>query len=123
MKQNVVMDRSYAFALDIIRLYKYLVSEKREYVISKQLLRSGTAIGALIKEAEHGQSKSDFLNKMNIALKEANESEYWLMLLFDSGYIEKETYESFRSKIIEILKLLISIVKSTKINLGRIENS
>lgn len=116
------MDRSYTFALEIIRLYKYLISEKKEYVISKQLLRSGTAIGALIKEAEHGQSKSDFLNKMNIALKEANESEYWLMLLFDSGYIGKETYESFRSKIIEILKLLISIVKSTKINLGRIEN-
>lgn len=119
MKENVVMDRSYAFALEIIQLYKHLISEEKEYVISKQLLRSGTAIGALIKEAEHGQSKNDFLSKMNIALKEANETEYWLMLLCDSGYIEKKIFDDMKAKIVEILKLLISIVKRTKNNLGK----
>ena len=113
------MERSYSFALEIIELYKSLISNKKEYVLSKQLLRSGTAIGALIKEAEHSQSKADFLNKMNIALKEANETEYWLMLLKDSGYIENSVFEPMHSKIVEILKLLISIVMTTKKNLGR----
>jgi len=75
-KENVVMNKSYAFALRVIKLYKYLIAEKKEYVLSKQLLRSGTSIGALLKEGEHAQSKADFLNKMNIALKEANETEY-----------------------------------------------
>ncbi len=79
-KENVVKTKSYAFALRIIKLYKYLSTQKQEYVLSKQLLRCGTAIGALIKEAEHAQSKADFINKMNVALKEANETEYWLML-------------------------------------------
>ena len=75
-KENTVMNKSYAFALRIIKLYKYLIAEQKEYVLSKQVLRSGTAIGALIKEAEHAQSKADFNNKMSIALKEANETEY-----------------------------------------------
>lgn len=75
-KENVVMNKSYAFALRVIKLYKYLIAEKKEYVLSKQLLRSGTSIGALLKEGEHAQSKADFLNKMNIALKETNETEY-----------------------------------------------
>lgn len=75
-KENVVMNKSYAFALRVIKLYKYLIAEKKEYVLSKQLLLSGTSIGALLKEGEHAQSKADFLNKMNIALKEANETEY-----------------------------------------------
>lgn len=92
--ENGVKDKSYAFAIRVVRLYKFLSTEKREFVLSKQLLRSGTAIGALIKEAEHGQSKADFLHKMNIALKEANETEYWLILLRDTGYLSHEQFES-----------------------------
>jgi four helix bundle protein len=119
MKNNVIMDKSYAFALRIIKLYKYLINEKKEYVLSKQILRSGTSVGALIKEAEHAQSKADFLNKMNIALKEANETEYWLMLLKDSGYIDEESYDSIYPDSVELIKLLVSIVKSTKEKLNR----
>ena len=106
--ENIIMNKSYAFALRIIKLYKFLVSEKREFVLSKQILRSGTSIGALVKEAEHAQSKADFLNKMNIALKEANETEYWLMLLKDSDYIDENSYNSIHPNIIELIKLLIS---------------
>ncbi len=116
MKNNIVADKSYAFALRIIKLYKYLVSEQKEYVLSKQVLRSGTSIGALIKEAEHAQSKADFLNKMNIALKEANETEYWLMLLKDSDYISLDSFNSIHIDSIELIKLLASIVKSSKLN-------
>ena len=119
MDNNIVAEKSYAFALRIIKLYKYLVAEQKEYVLSKQILRSGTAIGALIKEAEHAQSKADFLNKMNIALKEANETEYWLMLLNDSNYIDEKSFNSIHPNIVEILKMLISIVKSTKIKLNK----
>ena len=108
------MDKSYAFALRIIKLYKYLIAEKKEYVLSKQILRSGTSIGALVKEAEHAQSKADFLNKMNVALKEANETEYWLMLLKDSKYIEEKSFDSIHEENVEIIKLLASIVKSLK---------
>lgn len=88
--------------------------------MSKQLLRSGTAVGTLIREAEHAQSKKDFLNKMNIALKEANETEYWLALLKDAAFISIAEYTPFSNKIKELLKLLISIVKTTKANLGLI---
>ena len=86
--ENMVAGKSYAFAIRIVRLYKLLSAERKEFVLSKQLLRSGTAIGALIKEAEHAQSKADLLNTMNIALKEANEAEYWLMLLKDTDFIK-----------------------------------
>ena len=110
------MNKSYAFALRIIKLYKYLVSEQKEYVLSKQILRSGTSIGALIKEAEHAQSKADFINKMNIALKEANETEYWLMLLKDSKYISEESFQSIQPDSSELIKLLVSIVKSSRAN-------
>ncbi|ADQ16702.1 four helix bundle protein [Leadbetterella byssophila] len=114
--KGVVTAKSYTFALNIISLYKHLVSEKKEFVLSKQLLCSGTAIGALIREAEHAQSKKDFLNKMNIALKEANETEYWIDLLKESGFISAEEYNNISQKIKELLKLLISIVKTTKQN-------
>jgi len=114
MNDNVIMDKSYAFALRIIKLYKYLIAEKKEYVLSKQILRSGTSIGALVKEAEHAQSKADFLNKINVALKEANETEYWLMLLKDSKYIEEKSFDSIHEENVEIIKLLASIVKSLK---------
>ena len=111
------MDKSYAFALRVIKLYKYLVTEKKESVLSKQLLRSGTAIGALIKEGEHAQSKADFLNKMNVSLKEANETEYWIELLRDSEYLSTSESLSLLADISEIIRILISIVKSTKASL------
>lgn len=118
-KESIVMNKSYAFALRIIRVYKYLITEKKEYVLSKQLLRSGTAIGALIKEGEHAQSKADFLNKMNVALKEANETEYWIELLRDSEYLSTSESLSLLADIAEIIRILISIVKSTKASLDK----
>jgi len=117
--RNVIALKSYAFAIRTINLYKFLVQEKKEFVLSKQILRSGTSIGALIREAEHAQSKSDFLNKMNVALKEANETEYWLMLLKDTNYISKDEFTSLANDALEILKLLISIVKTTKSNIKK----
>ena len=113
-KESVVMNKSYAFALRVVKLYKYTTIEKKEYVLSKQLLRSGTAIGALIKEGEHAQSKADFLNKMNVALKEANETEYWIQLLRDSEYISIKQSISILEDVLEIIRLLTSIVKTTK---------
>jgi four helix bundle protein len=118
-KENVVMNKSYAFALRIIKLYKHLVAEPKEFVLSKQVLRSATAIGALVKEAEHAQSKADFINKMNIALKEANETEYWLMLLKDSDYIDEMSFWSIHTDCSELIKLLASIVKTSKQNNGK----
>ncbi|MDD3488559.1 MAG: four helix bundle protein [Bacteroidia bacterium] len=114
--ENTVKNKSYAFALRIIKAYRFLSTEQKEFVLSKQLLRSGTAIGALIKEAEHGESKADFIHKMNIALKEANETEYWLMLLHDSDYLESKVFESVVEDCREIIKLLISIIKTSKKN-------
>ena len=114
MKENVVAEKSYAFALRIVKAYKFLSSEQREFILSKQLLRSGTAIGALVKEAEHAQSKADFINKMNIALKEANETEYWLMLLKDSNFIDEKSFQSISEENKELIRLLISIVKTSK---------
>ena len=114
MKENVVRTKSFVFALRIVKLAKYLQGEKKEFVLSKQVLRSGTAIGALIREADHAQSRADFINKMNIALKEANETDYWLDLLHQSDYISQESYESIHLEIQELLKLLVSIVKTTK---------
>ena len=119
----MVMNKSYAFALRIVKLYKYLAYEKKEYVLSKQLLRSGTSIGALVKEGEHAQSKADFLNKMNVALKEANETQYWIELLRDSGYLSSEESLSIYDNANELIRLLASIVKSTKLALGKKVNS
>lgn len=112
-ENNVIVDKSKLFAIRIIKLYKYLCDEKREYVLSKQLLRSGTSIGANVKEAIRGQSKSDFASKMNIGLKEASESEYWLELLFESVYLSKSQFESIMNDCIELIKLLTSIVKTS----------
>jgi len=116
MKNNIIKDKSFVFSLRIIQLYKFLCEEKKEYVMSKQVLRSGTAVGALIRESEHAESKADFIHKMAIALKEANETEYWLELLFQSEYIEKKSFHSIQKDIHEILKLLTSIVKTSKNN-------
>tara|TARA_R110002124_G_scaffold247077_1_gene412216 strand:- start:214 stop:510 length:297 start_codon:yes stop_codon:yes gene_type:complete len=96
---------------------RLLQKEKREYVLSKQLIRSGTAIGALIAEAEFGQSKADFIHKMYIALKEANETRYWLNLLYDTQFIEKSIYQSRVKECTELVKLLVSTIKTSKQNL------
>lgn len=108
------MNKSYAFALRIIKLYKFLNTEQKEFILSKQALRSGTSIGALIRESEHAQSKADFIHKMSIALKEANETEYWLMLLKDSDFISKNSFNSIIDDCRELIKLLISIIKTSK---------
>ena len=118
MKESVVREKSYIFALRIVKAYKYLNQEQREFVLSKQMLRSGTSIGALVKEAEHAQSRADFVNKMNVALKEANETEYWLMLLKDSKYIDEKSFTSIHQDCSELIKLLVSIVKTSKGNNG-----
>ncbi len=116
LKKNVVREKSFAFALRVIKLSKFLQNEKREFVISKQVLRSGTAVGALIREAEHAQSTADFINKMSIALKEANETDYWMELLHKSKEISDEAYNSIQPEIQELIKLLVSIIKTTKEN-------
>ena len=118
MKENVVMDKSFRFALKIIKASNFLIREKHEFVLSKQLLKSGTSIGALVKEAEHAQSKADFINKMNIALKEANETEYWLMLFKESDYRSDTTILSLLEECNELIRLLISIVKTSKEHYG-----
>ena len=114
MKENIILDKSKAFALRIIRLYQYLCETKKEYVLSKQVLRSGTSISANAKEAAHAQSKADFYAKMYIAYKEANETEYWLELLAESGYIEKEAFDSIYADCKELIKILASITKTQK---------
>ena len=106
--------KSYDFAIRVVKLSQYLQREKKEFVLSKQVLRSGTAIGALIREAEFAQSKADFANKMSIALKEANETEYWLCLLKDTGFISETQSESLRSDCSELIAMLVSTVKTSK---------
>lgn len=111
---SVLKQKSYKFAIRVVKLYKYLCGSQKEYVLSKQLLRSGTAIGALVAEAEFAQSRADFANKLSISLKEANETKYWLMLLKDSGYLQKKMFESIKPDIEEIIRLLVSSIKTTK---------
>ena len=113
-KENVIVEKSKSFALRIIRLYRYLCGEKNEYILSKQLLRSGTSIGANVKEAIRGQSKADFYAKMNISLKEASETEYWLELLHESGYIEEKPFVNIYEDCQELIKILVTITKSQK---------
>ena len=114
MKDNVIRTKSFAFALRIVKLYQFLQFEKKEFILSKQLLRCGTAIGAMVREAEQAESKSDFIHKLAIAQKEANETEYWIELLYQSGYLDKPQYESVFNDITEIRKLLTSIIKTSK---------
>lgn len=111
---NVIVGKSKAFALRIIRLYKYLTETKKEFVLSKQVLRSGTSIGANVKEGIRGQSKADFYAKMNIALKEASETEYWLELLHESDYLtdQEKDFESLYQECQEVLRILMSITKT-----------
>ncbi|KIN80683.1 hypothetical protein SD74_14385 [Clostridium botulinum] len=117
MMNSVAYDKAFSFALDIIELYKNLTLKKREYVLSKQILRSGTSIGANIKEGINGQSKKDFLSKISIALKEAEETEYWIELLRYSNYIDDKTSSLLLENCKEIIKILVTTIKTTKINL------
>ena len=113
-KGNVIKEKSYAFALRIIKAYKFLTVEQKEFVLSKQMLRSGTAIGALIREAEYAQSHVDFIHKLSIALKEANETEYWICLLKDSEYISETSFHSIHTDCVELIKLLTSIINTSR---------
>ncbi len=112
-RPNIIKDKSFAFAVQVINLYKGLV-DKKEFVISKQLLRSGTAVGALVREAEHAESSADFVHKLAISQKEANESEYWIDLLYETQYINKEQFDSLKKDIQELMKILASIILTSK---------
>ena len=110
---NIIECKSFGFAVRIVRLYQYLTESKKEFVLSKQLLRSGTSIGANVSEAQKGQSKADFNMKMNIALKEANETEYWIRLLRETDYLSEREFNSIEPEIKEIIAMLVSICKKT----------
>jgi len=114
MSESILKTKSYNFALRIVRFFQFLRKEKKEYVLSKQILKSGTAIGALIREAEFGQSRADFVNKMHISLKEANETDYWLNILRDTGYINDKMFQSLDDDCQELIRLLVATVKTAK---------
>jgi four helix bundle protein len=113
VKENFIKEKSFLFAIEIVSLYKIL-AERKEFVLSKQLLRSGTSIGANVRESEHAQSKADFIHKLSIALKEANETEYWIDLLFETKYLSQTEFDIIKPKIVELLKLLTSIINTSK---------
>ena len=114
MKENIIKNKSFEFALRIIKLYQFLSESKKEFILSKQVLKSGTSIGANVREAEQAESKSDFIHKLSISLKEANETDYWLELLNKANYINDNEYISLKKNLDEILKLLVSIIKTSK---------
>lgn len=116
MKNNIIQKKSFDFAIRIVNLYKYLTEEKKEYTLSKQLLRSGTSIGANIEEALGGQSKKDFIAKLSISYKEAREVNYWLRILQKTNYLSKEQFNAIYSDLEEIQKILASILKTSKKN-------
>lgn len=112
-KKNIIKEKSFLFAIEIVGLYKIL-AERKEFVLSRQMLRSGTSIGANVRESEHAQSKADFIHKLSISLKEANETEYWIDLLFETNYLSEIEFQNIKPKIIELLKLLTSIINTSK---------
>lgn len=113
MSESIIENKSFDFAVRTVNLYKHLSTEKKEFVLSKQLLRCGTSIGANVSEGERGQSKADFNAKMNIALKEANETYYWLRLLHQTEYLSDKEFASMQTDIDEIIAILVSICKKT----------
>ena len=117
MKENLLIDKSIVFAARIVKLHKHLVKNKKETIISKQIVRSGTSVGANINEANYGQSKADFISKMHIALKETAETEYWIKLLFMSEYIDEKMYTSLLNDCLEIKRMLIASINTAKENL------
>ncbi len=116
-KDSIIRQKTFDFAIRVVNLYKYIVTDKKEYVLSKQLLRSGTSIGANVNEALYGQSKRDFISKLHISIKEASETKYWLELLNATGYLDEKEYNSIANDNVEILKILTSIIKTSKQNL------
>ena len=118
-KENKILIKSKAFAVRIIRLYQYLCNNKKEFVISKQILRSGTSIGANVRESVNAQSKLDFISKLNIALKESNETEYWLELLHETNYIDDDQFNSIIEDNNNLTGTLINIIKTTKQQLNQ----
>ncbi len=116
--ENVVQAKSYAFAVRIVKLYQHLSGDKREYVLSKQVLRSGTSIGANIEESIGGQSRADFIAKLSIAYKEARETSYWLRLLRDTDYLTAAQFESIHEDSLELCRIISAIQKSTKERTG-----
>ncbi len=116
LSKSILKLKSFDFAVRIVKLSRLLVGEKKEFVLSKQILKSGTAIGALIREAEFAQSKADFINKMSIALKEANETDYWLDLLKESEFISENLFVSLKENCKELISMLVSTVKTSKRN-------
>lgn len=117
MRENVVKNKSFAFAVRVVRLYQFLCNDKKEFILSKQLMRSGTSVGAMVREAEHAETKADFRHKMGIAQKEINESIYWMELLKETDYLTLEQFESLNNDGIEILKLITAIIKTSKTNI------
>ena len=113
-KENVLLVKSFAFAIRIVRLYQYLVADKKEYVLSKQLLRSGTAVGALVREAQNAESKADFIHKLGIAQKECDETSYWLELLKATDYLSNNEFESLNGNAVELLKIIRSSILTIK---------
>ena len=117
-QKNIIVDKSLDFAVEIVKFCE-LLEEKKKYVVAKQLLRSGTSIGALIREAKYGQSKADFINKMSIALKEANETDYWLDLLKTSNFIDEIQFNQLSIKCKELIGMLVATIKTSKINVKK----
>ncbi|RAU83664.1 four helix bundle protein [Pontibacter arcticus] len=114
MSKSIIAEKSYAFAIRAVKLYQHLSNEKKEFVLSKQILRSGTSIGANVEEAIGGESTADFIHKLSIARKEARETSYWLRLLHDTGYLEKKHFESIHADCQEVIKILNSIILTSK---------
>lgn len=120
-RKSIIKDKSFAFAIRIVKLFQYMVAEKKEYVLSKQLLRSGTAIGALVREAQNAESSKDFIHKLGIAQKECDEAMYWLDLLKATDYLTNKEFESVNNEAIELLKMIRSAIITSKKKLS--ENS
>lgn len=118
MRENVVKNKSFDFAIRVVKLSQFLCDQQKEFVLSKQLLRSGTSVGAMVREAEHAETKKDFIHKMAIAQKEINETMYWLELLFQTEYLNKEQFESVNTDALEIIKIITSIIKTAKANIN-----
>ena len=114
--ESLIEEKTFAFAKRMVKAYQFFTADKREFVLSKQLLRSGTSVGAMVQEAKFAQSRADFINKLSIALKEANEAKYWIKLLYETDYMEKTMYESVYSDVKEIVAMLVSIVRTSKDN-------
>ncbi len=116
MGKSILRDKSYDFAIEIVKMVQFIQNERKEYVLSKQILRSGTAIGVLISEAEYGQSRADFIHKLTISLKEANETHYWLSLLHDTDSLEKEKFLMLSANCTELIKMLVASINTSRSN-------